>query len=229
MSGTTPTTASAEPRSTPTQPGPLSIHAMSSTAASVMPSARTMRALRSASTGPERRRGGAANPSRGERRTSTSPAPHSCTTTSPRGTPPASSHAWALPMVGWPGERQLAGGRPDPHPVVGGRVGRRAQERGLGQVGPPCEARHLLVGEAVGVVDDRERVAEPRLGAEDIDLAEGQHPAIQAQRRAGWGQAWAAHLRAASSAAAATRAASSGRSGTGNETYAPRPPATGRP
>ncbi|MDQ0779895.1 hypothetical protein QF026_008361 [Streptomyces aurantiacus] len=40
---------------------------------------------------------------------------------------------------------------------------------------------------------------------------------------------WAAHNVSARLAASLTRAASSGSSGTGNETYAPRPPPTGRP
>jgi hypothetical protein len=40
----------------------------------------------------------------------TSPAAHSWTRSVPRGVPPASSQAWALPSVGWPanGSSRLA-------------------------------------------------------------------------------------------------------------------------
>ena len=56
------------------------------------------------STGPDRSSGGAAKASpAGTWRISTRPAPHSCTNTSGRaGLPPASSHAWQVPRVGWP-------------------------------------------------------------------------------------------------------------------------------
>ena len=60
------------------------------------------------------------------------------------------------------GERQLAAGREDAHPVVGAGVGRRQQEGRLAQVGPARERLHPRVVERVGVVDDGERIAEQR-------------------------------------------------------------------
>ena len=119
----------------------------------------------------------AARPAR--RRTPARPGP-SC-----RGVPPASSQACAAADRRVSGEGQLSGPAPDPHPVVGLRVGRRQQERRLRQVGPVGEAGHLLVGQTVGVVDDRDRVPAIRLAGEHVDLAEsthGDHP--------GAAQAW---------------------------------------
>ena len=63
-----------------------------------------MCSARGSSTGPDRTSGGAAKAKpAGTWRISIRPAPHSCTYTSGRvGFPPASSHAWQVPRVGWP-------------------------------------------------------------------------------------------------------------------------------
>lgn len=63
-----------------------------------------MRSSIGSSSGPLRRRGGAANARRApSRRMRTRPTPHCCTTVpASRGTPPAASQAWALPSVGCP-------------------------------------------------------------------------------------------------------------------------------
>ena len=70
----------------------------------LMPRTAAMCAASGSSTGPDRISGGAAKASpAGTRRISTRPAPHSWTNTSGRaGFPPASSHAWQVPSVGWP-------------------------------------------------------------------------------------------------------------------------------
>lgn len=73
---------------------------------------------------------------------------------------------------GVPGERQLTARREDAQPVVGVGVRRREHERRLGQVGPPCEAGHLVVGETQRVEDDGDGVAAVRGCGEDVDLGE---------------------------------------------------------
>ena len=74
-----------------------------------------------------------------------------------------------------PRKWQFARCRPDAHAIVGGRSRRAQQERGLGEVGPPGEGGHLVVGEVVGVMDDGERVAQARDRGEDINLGEPVH------------------------------------------------------
>ena len=75
------------------------------------------------------------------------------------------------------------GGRPE---VV--KALREAAHRAV-ESGAPDTARHaaegghLRVRDAVGVVDHGERVAEPRLGTEDVDLTEGQHAPITSRVR----------------------------------------------
>ena len=69
-----------------------------------MPIAAQISPTSASSTAPDRTSGGAwnARPSL-DRRSGTSPAPHSCTITSfDFGVFPASSHAWHVPSVGWP-------------------------------------------------------------------------------------------------------------------------------
>ena len=103
QSGSRASTSSADSISTPTQPGPLSIHSRSTTCDGSIRSARTIRSRSSCDTAPERMNGGPAKASRSPLRSRTSPAPHSCTSSpSVLGTPPASSQACAEPMVGWP-------------------------------------------------------------------------------------------------------------------------------
>ena len=165
-------TARASFRSTPTQPGPLSHHLLSTMSSRVIRNARVTWSRSSSLTGPSRRSGGACNASRSPRVMVTSPAPHSCTMASPRGVPPASSQACALPERRVAGERQLAAGGEDAEPVVGLGARGAQQERRLRQVGPLREQLHPGVVEVVGVVDDRDRVAGERAGAEDVDLAE---------------------------------------------------------
>jgi hypothetical protein len=79
------------------------------------------------------------------------------------------------------GERQLLARGEDPQPVV--RLVGLQEEGGLRKVGPPGDALHLRGVERLGVDDDRHRVAEERLGSEDIDLLEAQsfHGAIIAR------------------------------------------------
>jgi hypothetical protein len=77
-----------------------------------MPSTAAISSTSESSTGPERISGGSAKarPSL-VRRTVTRPAPHSCTIASTsRGSPPASSHAWQVPRVGWPANGSSATG-----------------------------------------------------------------------------------------------------------------------
>ena len=62
-----------------------------------------------------------------------------------------------------PCERQLAPGREDPQAVVGGIRRGWQDERGLGEVRPAGEGRHVAVGDAVGVEDDGDRVAVERM------------------------------------------------------------------
>ena len=101
QSGSRASTSSAESSSTPTQPGPLSIHSRSRTCEGSIRRARTIRSRSSSDTSPDRMNGGPAKASRSPRRSCTRPAPHSCTSVpSVRGTPPASSHACAEPIVG---------------------------------------------------------------------------------------------------------------------------------
>jgi hypothetical protein len=69
-------------------------------------------------------------------------------------------------------ERQLGLGVEDAGAVVGRRIGRREQKRRLRQVRPPGEALHLVARQPAAVQDDRERVAEPGLGREHVDLCE---------------------------------------------------------
>ena len=85
-------------------PGPLSIHAMSTTSLRSMPRNSQASSAMGSSTAPLRKSGGAANANRGGlRRIGTKPAPHSCTTRcESRGRFPASSHAAQLPKVGCP-------------------------------------------------------------------------------------------------------------------------------
>ena len=127
------------------------------------------------STGPERSSGGAANPSRPSvRLIGTRPAAHCWTIRSAsRGAWPALSQAWQVPRVGMPGERQLGRRGEDADQVVGARGVGRQHERRLGQVRPAREALHLRRGQALAVEHDRDRVAQERLGAEHVDLAEG--------------------------------------------------------
>ena len=68
------------------------------------------------------------------------------------------------------GKRQFAAGREDAHAVVGGRVLRRQQEGGLGQVGPAREGGQRLVAQALGGVHHGQRVALEQHGAEDVEL-----------------------------------------------------------
>ena len=188
QSGSSASTASASSSSTPTQPGPLSIHAESTTSIGSIRSARRSARGRPRRPRPERIRGGAANASRSPtRRAGSGPArPRTPARARPRrGTPPASSQACALPSVGWPANGSSPTGGEDPQPVVGGRVGRGEQERRLRQVGPAGERRHLLVRDPVGVVHHRDRVAEQRLAGEDVDLAERAHAGIAVSRAAG--------------------------------------------
>jgi hypothetical protein len=58
-----------------------------------------------------------------------------------------------------PGERQLAGGRKDPQPVVRFTRPRRQHERRLGQVRPAREQLHLRIAQAVGTEHDRDGIA----------------------------------------------------------------------
>ena len=103
-----------------------------------------------------------------------------------RGTPPASSHAWHVPSVGWPANGSSAVGREDPDPVVRARLVGRDDERRLGQVRPAREPLHRLGREPVAVEHDRERVAEPGLGREHVDLRErASHGRPSLPRRAG--------------------------------------------
>jgi len=71
-----------------------------------------------------------------------------------------------------PGERKFLARREDPDPVIRPLVARRQQEGGFRQVRPPGEPPHLLIGQPARPVHDGDRVAQERLGAEDIDLAE---------------------------------------------------------
>ena len=101
QSGSRASTASAESISTPTQPGPLSIHSRSTTCDESIRSARTIRSRSSCDTAPERMNGGAGEGQPIALRSRTSPAPHSCTSSpSVFGTPPASNQACAEPIVG---------------------------------------------------------------------------------------------------------------------------------
>jgi hypothetical protein len=81
-----------------------------------------------------------------------------------------------------PGERELAGGREDPHPVVGLGLGRGEDERGLGEVRPVGDAKHLVVGETVAVEHDRQRVPEERHGGEHVHLFEASQHSPNATR-----------------------------------------------
>src|SRR5690606_19194799 len=102
-SGCRVSTAAASASWTATQPGPLSIHAARTTSAGPTRSERAMRARSASSTGPDRTSGGAWKARRSpSRRRVTRPTPHSWTTPSPAGAPPASSQACAVPSVGWP-------------------------------------------------------------------------------------------------------------------------------
>jgi len=70
------------------------------------------------------------------------------------------------------GEWQLGLGVEDPDAVVGRVIRRREQERRLRQVRPAGEALHLVRREPAAVQHDRERVAEPGLRREHVDLGE---------------------------------------------------------
>src|SRR5690606_7579532 len=97
------------------------------------------------------------------------------------------------------GEGQLGAGGEDPHPVVGGGVGRREEEGGLGEVRPRREALHLLGGQPLPVDDDGDRVALVGLGPEHVHLEESplQHArtlrrglSVRRRRLAPWRASW---------------------------------------
>jgi hypothetical protein len=69
-----------------------------------------------------------------------------------------------------PGERQLTARGEDPQPVVRRRDGRRQNERGLGQIRPPGQALHLLLGQIRAVEDNGHGVAEIGRRGEYVDL-----------------------------------------------------------
>ncbi len=69
-------------------------------------------------------------------------------------------------------ERQLFKGGENTHAIVGTRVCRLEQKRGLTQVGPAGKGGHLLVTQPVSAQHRRQRIAEQRLISEDIQLLE---------------------------------------------------------
>ena len=74
-----------------------------------------------------------------------------------------------------PSERELFRRCEDADPVVGGGIGRRHDERRLGEVRPPGERSHLIVCQALGGEDDGHGVAEPHAVGEDVDLGKRPH------------------------------------------------------
>ena len=102
-SGSSASTSALDPSSIATQPGPLSIHWASRMLPRSIRSPAAIRSSSASSGAPERISFGAAKASRpSSRRMGMRPMPHSCTIRSPRGCPPAASHAWQLPRVGCP-------------------------------------------------------------------------------------------------------------------------------
>ena len=86
-----------------------------------------------------------------------------------------------------PGKGKLLVGGEDAQPVVGRRLGGRQQERGLREVGPSCERRHLFVVETVGVVDHGNRVAQesarPKTSTCEKEYAAMRQPVTTADHR----------------------------------------------
>ncbi|CAM5594928.1 hypothetical protein SALBM311S_01516 [Streptomyces alboniger] len=102
-SGSRASTSAAEARRTAAQPGPLSTHWWSTIRTRSIRSPRAIRSRCAESSWSPAGELGARKASRvPDRRTSTTPAPHSCRTVPGVRTPPVSSHAWAEPRVGWP-------------------------------------------------------------------------------------------------------------------------------
>ena len=103
-SGSSASTASALSSITESQPGPLSHHWAPTMSARSMPRTAHTGASSSSATGPPLISGGAAKAKRSRSwRRVTRPTPHSWTTVPGFcGCPPASSHAWHVPMVGCP-------------------------------------------------------------------------------------------------------------------------------
>ncbi len=178
QSGSIASTSSAVSSSTPTQPGPLSIHSRSTTWDGSIRRARTMRSRSSSETSPERMNGGPAKARR--------PLPRPAQPDQPG---PALLHQLALglrhspglqPGVRGadgrvPGERQLEARREDPQPVVrlvggGLRAGTSSRRGSSSWRTWPCPRP-----DPVGVVHDGDRVAEEGLAGEDVDLAEAAH------------------------------------------------------
>ena len=102
--GSSASTASALSSSATTQFGPFAAHCASTIASRSIRRTSAIRRISASSTGPLRNGSGDRNARPSVvRRTVTSPAPHSWTIRSPfRGRPPAASHAWHVPSVGWP-------------------------------------------------------------------------------------------------------------------------------
>jgi len=72
-----------------------------------------------------------------------------------------------------PGERQLAQRSEYPHAVIGTRVVGLRYERGLAQVGPARKGGHARIAQPIGIKHHGQRIAQQRIGAEDVDLQEG--------------------------------------------------------
>ena len=81
-----------------------------------------------------------------------------------------------------PGEGQLGERREDPHPVVGARLGGRAEERRLGEVELEGQRLALLGGQVVGVEDDGQRIARERPRREHVDDLVVQDRAVRRRR-----------------------------------------------
>ena len=85
-----------------------------------------------------------------------------------------------------PREGELLARRPDPVEVVGAPDRRRLHEGRLREAGLAREGEHHLLVDPVGVVDDREPVADQRALGEYVQEGDAaRHRAIFAQRPAG--------------------------------------------
>src|SRR6516225_3294531 len=84
------------------------------------------------------------------------------------------------------GERQLALGREDTKPIVGGRILWPQEEGGLAEIGPVCDRLHPMLIEVIGSGDHGQRIALEWGGREHVNLTEWQcahGPSPQARQK----------------------------------------------